>query len=69
VLDSATSDTGHVEVIEALLAMAEAERRPGDAPRALYLLETVERRVGTLPERHQRLRVLCLRQAGLHALA
>jgi hypothetical protein len=61
--------SGHDEVIETLLAMAEAEHRWGDSPRALHLLGHVERIVGTLPERYQRLRSRCLREAGRPALA
>jgi hypothetical protein len=69
VLDTVTPDTDHIEMIETLLAMAEAEHRWGDAPRALCLLDHVERIVGTLPERHQRLRARCRKQTGLHTLA
>jgi hypothetical protein len=60
---------GHDDVIETLLAMAEAEHRWGDSSRALHLLEHVERIVGTLPEAYQRLRSRCRREAGLPALA
>jgi len=61
--------TGHSEVIETLLAMAEAEHRWGDSPRALHLLDHVERIVGTLPDRYQRLRARCRRDARRPALA
>ena len=61
--------TGHDEVIETLLAMAEAEHRWGDAYRALHLLDHVERIVGTLPEACQRLLLRCRRETGRPALA
>jgi hypothetical protein len=54
-------DEGHGEVIDTLLAMAEAEHRWGDSPRALHLLDQVERIVGPLPEVYQRLRSRCRR--------
>jgi hypothetical protein len=60
---------GHDEVIETLLAMAEADHRWGDSPRALHLLDNVERIVGTLPEKHRRLRSRCRRETGRAALA
>ena len=68
-LDADTPDSGHTDVIETLLAMAEAEHRWGDARRALYLLDHVERILGTLPERHQRLRLRCRLEVGRPALA
>ena len=58
-------DTGREDVIETLLAMAEAEHRWGDSPRALALLDHVERIVGTLPEASKRLRSRCRRDSGL----
>ena len=63
------ADEGHSEVIDTLLAMAEAEHRWGDSPRALALLDNVERIIGTLPEGSRRLRLSCRRAAGLPALA
>jgi hypothetical protein len=60
---------GHEEVIETLLTMAEAEHRWGDSPRALQLLDHVERIVGTLPDASNRLRSRCRRDAGLPTLA
>jgi hypothetical protein len=62
-------DAGHDDVIEMLLAMAEAEHRWGDSPRALQLLDNVERIVGTLPDEAKRLRSRCRRDAGLPLLA
>jgi hypothetical protein len=62
-------DEGHGEVIDTLLAMAEAEHRWGDPRRALHLLEHVERIIGTLPDAYQRLRARCRRDAGRAALA
>jgi hypothetical protein len=56
--------TDHHEVIETLLAMAEAEHRWGDSARALHLLDHVERIIGTLPEADERLRSRCRRDAG-----
>jgi hypothetical protein len=55
-------------VIDTLLAMAEAEHRWGDSPRALHLLDQVERIVGPLPDSYQRLHSRCRRDAGLLAL-
>jgi hypothetical protein len=63
------ADEGHGEVIATLLAMAEAEHRWGDSPRALALLDNVERIVGTLPDGSARLRLRCRRAAGLPAFA
>lgn len=63
-----SQDTGHDDVIETLLTMAEAEHRWGDSPRALSLLDHVERIVGPLPEPYQRLRAHCRRDAALHAI-
>jgi hypothetical protein len=40
--------------------MAEAENRWGDAPRAVNLLDHVERIVGPLPSPYERLRRRCL---------
>jgi hypothetical protein len=61
-------DDGHGDVIDTLLAMAESEHRWGDSPRALHLLDHVERIVGPLPEAHQRLRSRCRRDARRPAL-
>jgi hypothetical protein len=61
-------DAGHDDVIETLLTMAEAEHRWGDSPRALQLLDNVERIVGTLPDAAKRLRSRCRRDAGLSSL-
>jgi hypothetical protein len=55
------ADPGHREAIETLLTMAEAEDRWGDSRRAVDLLDHVERIVGALPERYQRIRA----RAGL----
>jgi hypothetical protein len=60
--------TGHDDVIETLLTMAEAEHRWGDSPRALQLLDHVERIVGTLPDPAKRLRSRCRREAGFPSL-
>ena len=62
-------DAGRDDVIETLLAMAESEHRWGDSPRALHLLDNVERIVGPLPDAYQRLRSRCRRDAGLPAPA
>jgi hypothetical protein len=59
----------HDEVIETLLAMAESEHRWGDSPRALALLDHVERIVGTLPDAYQRLRADCRCDASRLAVA
>jgi hypothetical protein len=64
-----TQAAGHNDVIETLLAMAEAEHRWGDSLRALQLLDHVERIVGTLPDAAKRLRSRCRRDAGLPSLA
>jgi hypothetical protein len=62
-------DAGHDDVIETLLTMAEAEHRWGDSPRALQLLDNVERIVGTLPDAAERLRSRCRREADVPSLA
>jgi hypothetical protein len=54
-----SADVGHTEVIDALLSMAESEHRWGDSPRALHLLNNVERIVGSLPEAYEHLRTRC----------
>lgn len=56
-------------MIETLLTMAEAEHRWGDSPRALQLLDNVERIVGTLPDGAKQLRSRCRRDADLPSLA
>jgi hypothetical protein len=63
------ADEGHGEVIDTLLAMAESEHRWGDSPRALQLLDQVERIVGPLPETYQRLRSRCRRDTDRPVLA
>lgn len=59
-----SADVGHSEVIDALLSMAESEHRWGDAPRALHLLDNVERILGALPEAYEHLRMRCRRDAS-----
>lgn len=57
------TDPDHREAIDALLMMAEAEDRWGESARAANLLEGVERIVGALPQRYERIRRRC-RDAG-----
>jgi hypothetical protein len=58
------SDPGHREAIDTLLDMAEAEDRWGEPSRAVDLLESVERIVGTLPQSYERLRRRCRDASG-----
>jgi hypothetical protein len=57
-------DPGHREAIDTLLVMAEAEHRWGEPSRAVDLLESVERIVGSLPQRYEQLRCRCRDAAG-----
>jgi hypothetical protein len=52
-------DPGHRDAIDTLLAMAEAEDRWGERRRAIDLLDSVERIVGTLPQHYERMRGRC----------
>jgi hypothetical protein len=52
-------DPGHRDAIDTLLTMAEAEDRWGERRRAIDLLDSVERIVGTLPRRYERIRWRC----------
>jgi hypothetical protein len=58
------ADPGHREAIDTLLEMAAAEERWGDPSRAVDLLESVERIVGSLPQPYERLRRRCRGAAG-----
>jgi hypothetical protein len=53
------ADPDHRDAIDTLLVMAEAEDRWGEPRRAAHLLDNVERIVGTLPGRYQRMRTTC----------
>lgn len=53
------ADPEHREAIDTLLVMAEAEHRWGEPVRALDLLDSVERILGTLPAAYERLRWRC----------
>ena len=54
------SDPGHLEAIDTLLDMAEAEDRWGERGRAVQLLDSVEEIVGELPDPYRRMRSRCL---------
>jgi hypothetical protein len=53
------ADPGHLDAIDTLLVMAEAEDRWGEAKRAINLLDSVEQILGVLPEPYERLRWRC----------
>jgi hypothetical protein len=53
------ADPDHREAIDTLLAMAEAEDRWGNSPRAVNLLDNVEQIVGELPAPYERIRSRC----------
>jgi hypothetical protein len=53
------TDPEHREAIDTLLDMAVAEDRWGEPGRAVDLLESVERIVGPLPARYERIRRRC----------
>ena len=53
------ADPGHRDAIDTLRVLAEAEDRGGEPRRAVALLDTVERIVGTLPRSFERMRWRC----------
>jgi hypothetical protein len=55
------TDPGHCEAIDTLLVMAEAEDRWGERARAVDLLDSVERIIGSLPHSYEQMRSRCRR--------
>jgi hypothetical protein len=53
------ADPGHRDAIDTLLVMAEAEARWGESHRAIELLDSVERIVGSLPQPYEHVRWRC----------
>jgi hypothetical protein len=63
------SDPGHCEAIDTLLVMAEAEHRWGERRRAVDLLDSVERIIGTLPQAYEQMRSRCRPTRGQTPIA
>jgi hypothetical protein len=63
------ADPEHCEAIDTLLVMAEAEDRWGERNRAVDLLDSVERIIGTLPRAYEQMRTRCQGPSGQPPLA